>query len=392
LKTERTLLMIPGPIMCNPEVLRSLAKPTLSHVSSKFIEIFSETLKGLKKVFLTEKGEVFVIAGSGTLAMEMSIVNTCETGDNVLILSNGYFGERFKEICERYQLNVDYIEVKEWGENIQPETVKEKLEKKDYKAVTLTHVDTSTSVSAQVKEIGEIVKDSDAIFIVDGVCATAGEEERMDEWHIDILFTASQKAIGVPPGLAIIAFSQKALEIYEKRKEPVKSYFMDIGLWKPVMDAYLEGRPAYFATPPVNMIYALHESVKQILNEGMEERFKRHKIIAKAFREALKTLELKIVPVSEEYAASTVTGIYYPQGVTDEEFRKSMIEYGVIVAGGLGKLKGKIFRVGHMGEVQPSDILATIAAIENSLIKCGYRVKPGSGLEAAQELFAKHKM
>jgi alanine-glyoxylate transaminase/serine-glyoxylate transaminase/serine-pyruvate transaminase len=384
--------MIPGPTMCDSEVLRSLSKPTLSHVSSKFIEIFSETLKGLKKVFLTEKGEMFIVAGSGTLAMEMAIVNTCETGDNVLILSNGYFGERFKEICERYQLNVDYIEVKQWGENIHPETVKEKLEKKDYKAVTLTHVDTSTSVSAPVKEIGEIVKDTDAIFIVDGVCATAGEEERMDEWHIDVLFTASQKAIGVPPGLAIIAFSQKALEIYQKRKEPVKSYFMDIGLWKPIMDAYLEGRPAYFATPPVNMIYALHESVKQILKEGMEERFKRHKIIAKAFREALKTLELKIVPVSEEYAASTVTGIYYPQGVTDEEFRKNMVENGVIVAGGLGKLKGKIFRVGHMGTVQPSDILATIAAIENSLIKCGYKVEPGSGLEAAQELFTKHRI
>ena len=158
MKIERPLLMIPGPTICTSEVLRALSKPTLSHVSSKFIEIFSETLKELKKIFLTEKAEIFVIAGSGTLAMEMSIVNICESGDNVLILSNGYFGERFKEICERYNLNVDYIEVKEWGENIQPETVREKLEKKEYKAVTLTHVDTSTSVSAKVKEIGEIVK------------------------------------------------------------------------------------------------------------------------------------------------------------------------------------------------------------------------------------------
>jgi len=389
LKFERTLLMIPGPTICTSEVLRALSKPTLSHVSSKFIEIFSETLKELKKIFLTEKAEMFVIAGSGTLAMEMSIVNMCESGDNVLVLSNGYFGERFKEICERYNLNVDYIEVKEWGENIQPETVRERLEKKEYKAVTLTHVDTSTSVSAKVKEIGEIVKNTDAVFIVDGVCATAGEEERMDEWNIDMLFTASQKAIGVPPGLAILAFSPKALETYERRKEPVKSYFMDIGLWKPVMDAYIEGRAAYFATPPVNMIYALHESVKQILKEGVEERFKRHQIMAKAFREALKALQLQIVPISEEYAANTVTGIYYPEGVTDERFRKNMIENGVIVAGGLGKLKGKIFRVGHMGTVQPSDILATIAAIENSLIKCGYKVKPGTGLEAAQEILTK---
>ena len=389
MKVGRPLLMIPGPVICDPEVLRALSKPTLSHVSPKFIEIFSKTLEGLKKIFLTEKGEIFVVAGSGTLAMEMAIVNICEPGDNVLILSNGYFGERFKEICERYNLKVDYVEVKEWGENIQPETVREKMQRKEYKAVTLTHVDTSTSVSAKVKEIGEIVKDTDTVFIVDGVCATAGEEERMDEWNIDILFTASQKALGVPPGLAIIAFSTKALETYEKRKEPVKSYFMDIGLWKPIMDAYAEGKAAYFATPPVNMIYALYESVKQILEEGIEERFKRHQTIAKAFREALKALELQIVPISEEYAANTVTGVYYPEGVTDEEFRKNMAKNGVIVAGGLGKLKGKIFRVGHMGTVQPTDILATIAAIENSLMKCGYKIKLGVGLEAAQEILTK---
>jgi len=332
---------------------------------------------------------MFVVAGSGTLVMEMAIANVCESGDNVLILSNGYFGERFKEICERYNLNVDYIEVKEWGENIQPQTVKEKLGKKDYKAVTLTYVDTSTSVSAKVKEIGKIVRNTDTVFIVDGVCATAGEEERMDNWYIDVLFTASQKAMGVPPGLAIIAFSPKALEAYEKRKEPVKSYFIDIGLWKPVMDAYIEGQAAYFATPPVNMIYALHESVKQILEEGMEERFKRHQIIAKAFREALVALELQIVPISEEHAANTVTGVYYPKGVTDEKFRQNMIKNGVIVAGGLGKLKGKIFRVGHMGTVQPADILATIVAIENSLIECGHKIKPGIGLEAAQKILTK---
>ncbi len=383
---KRELLMIPGPVMCTPSVLGEISRPVVSHVSSEFIEVFGDSLRKLKQVFMTESGEVFVVAGSGTLAMEMALVNVCEPGDNVLILSNGLFGERFREICMRHKLNADYQQAEKPGSCVSISKVEEKIEGKEYKAVTVTHVDTSTSVKAPVKELGGIIRKTNAVFIVDGVCATAGEEERMDNWGIDVLLTASQKAIGVPPGLALLAFSEKAVEIYGERKNPVDSYFLDTQNWRNVMDSYMNGKPSYFATPPVNLIFALNTSLTEILREGLEERFKRHALIAQAFREAVKSMGLNIVPFKEEYAANTVTAIYYPEGVEDKVFRSEMRREGVIVAGGLGPLKGRTFRVGHMGNVNPSDIIATISAVERALLKTGCQVTLGQGLEAAQRV------
>ncbi len=381
--------MIPGPVMCNSSVLKEMSKPVMSHGSSEFIEIFGDSLRKLKQVFMIENGEVFVVAGSGTLAMEMALVNVCEPGDEVLILSNGMFGERFKEICLRHRLKVDYQEVKKFGDCISTEVAKNKLEEKEYKAVTVTHVDTSTSVKAPVKEFGRIIKKTNAVFIVDGVCATGGEEERMESWGIDVLLTASQKAISVPPGLALVAFSRKAVEIHQERRNPVDSYFLDIQNWRNVMNSYINRKVFYFATPPINLIYALKTSLTEILKEGLEKRFRRHALIAKAFREAIKAVGLEIVPLKEDYAANTVTAVYYPVEVEDNAFRYGMLKEGVVVAGGLGPLKKKTFRVGHMGNVNSSDIIATISAVERVLFKNGYKVTLGQGLEAAQEVLNK---
>lgn len=376
---EREILMIPGPTNVDPKVLRALSKPPLSHTSTEFANIFKEALNNLKKVFVTNS-EVFVIAGSGTLALEMAIANIVEPGDKVLNLVSGFFGNYFVEISKVYGAAPRVLEVP-WGKPIKPEQVREALMEDDYKAVTVTHVETSTGVANPVREIGEVIKKrTDAFYIVDTVCSLGGMEVRVDEWDIDVCASGSQKCIGVPPGLALIAVSQKTLEYLEKRKTSVGSWYGNFKNWLPVM----RDPTKYFATPPVNMVYALHEALKLIVEEGLEKRFRRHYVLAEAFRTAVNALNLNLI-AEKESAANTVTAIYYPENIDDNQFRNEMKKSGITVASTLGPLKGKGFRVGHMGNVDQNDIFATINAIETTLKKLGYKAELGKGAAAAQE-------
>jgi len=376
---ERELLMIPGPTNVDPAVLRALSKPTLSHTDPEFVKIFKESLNNLKKVFMTHN-EAFVIAGSGTLALEMAIANIIEPGDKILNTVSGFFGQYFVEISKAHGALPKVLEAP-WGKSIKPDQVKNALKEGDYKAVTVTHVETSTGVMNPIKEIGEIVKEySNAFYIVDAVCSLGGMEVRVDDWNIDVCASGSQKCIGVPPGLALLSVSDKVLKLLEKRKSPVKFWYGDFRNWLPVM----RDPSRYFATPPVNMIYALSEALKVVLGEGLEERFRRHHILAEAFRAAMDALNLKLV-ADREYVADTVTAVYYPKNIEDNAFRSEMRRRGIVVASTLGPLKGKGFRVGHMGNVSQNDIMSTIAAIEATLRNMGYQFNYGAGLTAAQE-------
>ncbi|MEM3581481.1 MAG: alanine--glyoxylate aminotransferase family protein [Candidatus Bathyarchaeia archaeon] len=376
---ERELLMIPGPTNVAPSVLRAMCKPPLSHTSQEFATIFKEALNNLRRVFMTE-GEVFVVAGSGTLALEMAIANIVEPGDKVLNTVSGFFGQYFVDICKAYGAVPRVLEVP-YGMAVKPEQVKEALKDGGFKAVTVTHVETSTGVANPIKEIGEVVrKYSNAFYIVDTVCSLGGMEVRVDDWGIDVCVSGSQKCIGVPPGLALVAVSQKALQYLERRKTPVGSWYGSFKNWLPVM----RDPTRYFATPPVNMIYALHEALRLVLEEGLENRFRRHHILAEAFRAAMEALNLKIV-AERGYEADTLTAVYYPDGIDDNQFRSEMKNRGIVVAATLGPLKGRGFRVGHMGNVNQNDIAATISAIETTLKHLGYDVNLGSGVKAAEE-------
>jgi aspartate aminotransferase-like enzyme len=376
---ERELLMIPGPTNVNPSVLEALSAPTKSHVSQNFVELFRETLSDLKKVFMT-KGETFVLAGSGTLAMEAATANFVEANDKVLNLVSGVFGQRFAEITKYHGATPSIVEVP-WGKAVTPDIVKEALEKDEYKAVTIVHVDTSTGVANPIKDIGEVVREnSEAFYIVDTVCSLGGMEVRVDDWNIDVCIAGSQKCIATPPGLALIAINRRALSFLETRKSQANFYYGDLNNWLPIMRELTR----YFATPPVNMIYALYQSLKSILEEGLENRFRRHYVLAEALRTAIDELGLQIV-ADRGHVADTVTAIYYPKGVKDQAFRRIVAERGVVIAGGLGPLAGKIFRIGHMGNINANDILVTIGAIEASLRELGYRFEYGSGLQAVQE-------
>jgi alanine-glyoxylate transaminase/serine-glyoxylate transaminase/serine-pyruvate transaminase len=371
--------MIPGPTNVDSSVFRALSKPTLSHVSSEFIEIFRQSLANLKKVFMTN-GEAFIVAGSGTLAMEMAVANVVEPNDKVLNLVSGVFGQRFVEITKCHRALPTVVEAP-WGEAVKPDMVKDALQRDDYKAVTVVHVDTSTGVANPIREISQVVKNySDAFCIVDTVCSLGGMEVRVDDWKIDICLTGSQKCLGVPPGLALLVVREEAMKLLETERNSINFYYGDFKNWLPTM----RDPSTYFATPPVNMVYALSEALKLVLEEGLEKRFRRHYLFAEALRAAIDALGLKIV-AERECAANTITAIYYPEKVEDQAFRRGMKECGVVVAGGLGPLRGKGFRIGHMGNVNLSDITSTIGAVEITLRNLGYRFEYGAGLKAAQE-------
>ena len=381
---DRKLLMIPGPIEFEPAVLQALGAPTDSHVAPDFVESFGNVLELMKEVWLSPSGQPFVVAGSGTLAMDMAAANLVEPGDNVLVLSTGYFGVRYAEIIKRYGGNITLLEA-QLGDIVPLERVQDELERKHYKLMTFTHVDTSTGVLVDAKPVAELAKSHGVLTILDGVCSVGGEEIRQEEWGIDVVLTASQKAIGVPPGLALMMASPEAMDVWEKRNAPVANYYSDWGNWLPIMHAYADRKPSYFGTPPVNLIMGLEASFQIILKEGMEKRFGRHKNMARSFRAAMNSLGISTLAIDDSVAANTLTAAYYPDGIAGGELLSRVTEAGVIIAGGLlAELKAKYFRVGHMGSVNQGDIFSTVAAIETGLKQTGYEFEEGTGLKSAQ--------
>lgn len=359
--------MIPGPIEFEPAVMQAVGMQTTSHVAPDFIESFGHALEMMREVWLAPSGQPFIMAGTGTLAMDMAGSNLIEPGDSALVISTGYFGDRYAELLKRYGANVTLLKAST-GDTVKAPEVESELKKKKYKLMTFTHVDTSTAVKVDPEPLGFLGDKYGVMTVLDGVCSVAGEEIRQDKWKIDIVLTASQKAVGVPPGLALMVVSEKAMGVWKNRKTPVGNYYCDWSHWLPVMKAYEERRPSYFGTPAVNLVNGLEVSLGIILKEGMDSRFTRHQRLARSFREAMAGMGLKMIPLSEEISAGTLSAPYYPEGVKGSDFMKAIAASDVILAGGLlPEIKEKYFRVGHMGSVTNGDILATVSAIDNAL-------------------------
>jgi len=319
-------------------------------------------------------GATFPLAGTGTVAMEMAIANTTKRGDDVLVVSHGYFGDRFIEICERKGLNVDVLSA-QWGSIIPVSAIEAKLAEKPYAAVTVSHVDTATGVCAPVAEIGAMLKRfPDTVYIVDGVAATAGEFEDMDGMGIDVLFTGSQKAFGVCPGMFILWAGAKALE-RRKALGTIPEYYVDFEKWLPIM----ADPSKYFATPPINLVWALAEAVRLIKDEGLANRAERHAKNANAMRAALTALGFRVL-AEEGHRCVTLSNLIYPDGVDDAKFRSTVFAQGMTVAGGLGPYAGKMFRIGHMGNIDINDEVVALGVIERALMACGVAITPGQGV------------
>ncbi len=366
---NKEMLLIPGPTPVVDSIYDALASETRSHTDPRFVAIYRSAIEKTKEMLKTD-GEVFVISGSGTLAMEMALVNTVQSGEKILVISQGYFGDRFSKLAEAYGIEADVIQ-SAWGKRVNPEEVEKTLADRSYKAVTITHADTSTGVSADLEALIPIIKKHGALVILDGVCATAAMEEDMSKTYgspeakIDLILTGSQKAIGVPPGLAIVAFNQSALEARKQIKR-VPAYYCDIYNWIPIMN----DPSKYFATPPVNLIYAYDEGMRLVLEEGMEQRHKRHQALGKAVRGALAVYGMRAL-AEENDVAWTLSCILYPDGVNDLVFRAALAEKGVIVAGALAHLAGKAFRIGHMGNATEEMLEKAIVLIGETLNEMG---------------------
>ncbi len=376
---QEKLLMIPGPSPVVPRILETLALPTVSHVGPDMARDLKEACENLKKIVFCDNGEPFIVAGAGTLSMEMAILNTAGPNDRVLVLSQGYFGERMAQICQTFGLAHDVLECA-WGRAVTARELDRRLKAKDYNVVVCTHVDTATGACAPVEEYGQVLEKTGSVFIVDGVCATGGIPERMEAWGIDVVLTAAQKCLGTPPGLAILVFSERAME---KRHglASVPAYYSDILRWLPIM----HDPSRYFSTPCVNEIRAFAEALRIVLEEGIEERFERHEAYGEAIRAGLGALGFSFF-TDPSFLASTLSVVRYPDGVDDKAFRAGLNANGVVVAGGLAQTAGKVFRMGHMGNLTSAQVRLVIDAVEKTLAGLGRPVTPGAGRKAVDDV------
>ena len=372
---KNVLVMIPGPTPVVKSIQEQMGREIQAFGDPRFVKDYKELIDELGTLFNCS-GQTFPLAGTGTLAMEMAIANVTKRGDNILIVSNGFFGDRFIDICERKGLHVDVLSA-EWGNAVSPETIDQKLSEKNYAAMTVTHVDTSTAVIAPVAEIGKVMKKHpDTIFILDGVAATAGEFADVDGMGIDVMFTGSQKAFGVCPGMFVLWAGKKALA-RRKTLGTIPEYYVDFEKWLPIM----ENPAKYFATPAVNLVWAMKEATEIIKAEGLQARDARHHKNAQAIHKALEAVGFTIL-AKPECRADTLSVCIYPDGVDDAKFRAAMFDAGVIVAGALGAYAGKAFRLGHMGNIDQNTIVQALSAVERALQACGHSVKFGTAVGA----------
>lgn len=376
--------MIPGPIEIEAPVLAAMGAPSRSHVAPEFIGAMGRALTNLRQVMLSKSAQPFVLAGSGTLAMEAAVANLVEAGDAAVVVDTGFFGERMARMLDRLGAKVERVRATP-GEGPDPAAVERAIASSRPRVVTITHVDTSTGVRVDPAPIAKIAKAHGALVVLDAVCSAAAEELRQDDWGLDVVLTGSQKAIGAPAGLALLSVSEAALERRRARTSPPPSLYLDWLEWLPIMQAYEAGKPSYFATPAVSLVAALDVSLQAIVEEGMEARFARHAELASAFRTGLRALGLELLPASDAITASSLSAVRYPSGV-DARLVPAVAEEGVIVATGLHpELRASYFRVGHMGSHGPSEILTTLAAIGRALQRLGHPSDPGQALAAAVE-------
>lgn len=380
---EKIILRIPGPTPIPPRVQQAMNRPMIGHRSGQFSQILSDVAEKIKPVFGTAQ-QVYVLAGSGTSALEMSVVNTLQAGDEAIVTISGAFGERFAKICERYQIKVHRLEVA-WGEAITPELLQDFLVQHPMaKAVFATYCETSSGVLNPIPELSQVVKThSNALFIVDAVSCLGAVPCEMDEWGLDIVVTGSQKAFMLPTGLAFIAVSEQAW----KRIEQItpQAFYLDLKAYRKSM---AEQTTPY--TPAVSLVFGLEEVVAMLDEEGLPQVFARHELMKKMTRAAMKALGLPLM-TADAYASPTVTSVDPGDLFNGEELRKILrTKYNVIIAGGQQHLKGKIFRIGHMGYCDPQDMLTVISLIEISLQQIGYETTLGAGVRAAQEVLIQH--
>lgn len=374
-------LFIPGPTPITPEVQKALSSPMINHRGPEYEALQSEIIENLKKVFKTSN-PVIVFPSAGTGAMEAAVVNFLSPGDKVICASIGVFGDRFASIAKAFGAEVVKLDF-EWGKAIDPDKLKKCLdENPDAKALLMTHNETSTGVTNDLKEIKEAIGDREILWIVDAISSLVAIDLPTDELGIDVVVGGSQKAFMIPPGLSFLCVSQRALEKSESAQMP--RFYFDV---KSMLKSMERNQTPY--TPALPQLFALREALRQILEEGLENVQRRHQLVGEAIRRGVKAMGLKLFG-DEKYASNTVTAIYNPEGIDGRKLRSLLrTKFGVVLAGGQGAVQNTIFRIGHLGYVDVIDALVALSALEMGLKIMGYPVELGKAVREAEEFIAR---
>jgi alanine-glyoxylate transaminase / serine-glyoxylate transaminase / serine-pyruvate transaminase len=361
---EDVLLMGPGPSSVYPEVYSALSRSTLGYMDSYFIRIMDQIKALLQELMKTRNELTFPVSGTGMAGMETCLVNLLEPGDSILILINGVFGTRMREIAARLGAEAEVLEF-EWGRPVEPEAVEKKLKEKPFKLVAMVHAETSTGVRNPAAEIGRLLQGLDSLYLVDAVTSLGGIEVDVDGWGVDALYSGSQKCLSCPPGLAPVTFSEKALKAIAARKSKTPSFYLDVDL----IGKYWGGQKrSYHHTAPINMLYGLYQALVLVTEEGMDKVFARHQRVHERLVEGLEQLGLALL-VDKPFRLPMLNAVKIPQGVEDAEVRSALrSKHKIEIGAGLGPLAGKIWRIGLLGHTaREENVERLLAALRDVL-------------------------
>ena len=380
------LLLGPGPSAVHPRVLRAMSTPLIGHLDPMFLGVMNDIQTLLRRVFATVNPFTIAVSGTGSAGMEAAIVNVIEPGDRVIVGINGVFGTRLATIVERCGGKAIRVDVP-WGQVIEPDSVAALLQQSSpVKAVVLVHAETSTGASQPIEPIGAMCRQYNTLLIVDAVTSLGGMPVEVDRWGIDVCYSATQKCLSCPPGLAPLTLSNRALSVVKTRRSPCPSWYFDLSL---IADYWAEQSRAYHHTAPISMIYALREALRLVEEEGLPARFVRHQLNSRALVAGLTALGFSPLPPPDRQLPTLVC-VTLPTHIDEAAVRAELLgRFGIEIGGGLGPLKGKVWRIGLMGESSTeANVLTLLNALEEIGIRSGWVSTPGAGLQAAAHTYS----
>ena len=375
------ILLGPGPSSVHPRVLQAMTLPLLGHLDPQFFRVMDDVCEMLRQVYRTENFMTVPLSSTGTGAMEAACVNLLEPGDAIIICRNGFFGDRLADIAQRCGAQTIILDF-EWGQPVALPALADALEQHaNVKAVGVVHGETSTGILTPLPEIVNLAHRHNALVVVDAVTSLGGHDLRMDEWDLDVCYSGTQKCLGAPPGLAPISFGPRAMQVINRRATPVQSFYFNLK----DLESYWNQTRAYHHTTPISMTYALRESLRMLLEEGIENRIRRHARVAAALRAGLEAMGIGLLAAAG-YRLNPLTTALIPEGIEDATVRQRLLaDYNIEIGGGLGQVRGRAWRIGLMGEsAKETNVFALLSALEQILPTLGYEVASGASLSAAQ--------
>jgi alanine-glyoxylate transaminase/serine-glyoxylate transaminase/serine-pyruvate transaminase len=384
LKPSPRILLGPGPSDVHPRVLTAMANPLVGHLDPQFLEIMNETQELLRHTFRTNNRLTFPVSGTGSAGMETCVVNLIEPGDKMVVCVNGVFGQRMTDVAQRAGAAVATIE-QSWGEVFKLEPIREVLRKVRPKVLGIVHAETSTGAWQPLAELGKLCQEFDALLLLDTVTSLAGVPVEVDAWGVDAVYSGTQKCLSCPPGLSPVSFSPRAVEVINRRKAKVQSWYLDMTM----VQRYWGEERFYHHTAPISMIYALREALCLVHEEGLEARWARHLRNHQALKAGLAALGISYA-AAEGHQLPMLNAVRIPSGIDDLTTRKRLLaDFGIEIGGGLGDFKGKVWRIGLMGfSSRPNNVLLFLAALEQCLMAQGAKIEPGAGVAAANRTYA----